>query len=1068
MAIVPKNLDPLADYVTPGNPVPITIDGLVLDNNYAYTGVIDTLTTATTNAFNDPLLNISNNSGNLLNFGKTQKSQWVSSLDYGATSPPVTLTYYLNNTVYYNSISFSVLNVPCLVEILDGNGNVLPNATFNILGGQEVPTTQNWIPVNYTPSSGTLVENNSLSVRLTRNRAVQILVNGNNYSNVAYNVGIKNFSIRLNIQNPGDFDAAVNGNSMIVQNRFGFVEDYSLNTDSVQNIFTNISGSNHSNDGVYWKSGPQPVQDAVVYFYAQTAALVTGKPQTVNRLYLDPLYSGCRLNVYYTNDTPANAGFTGLPATGQPFQLGTVVDSLDDATWTPLQRDFVLRKGLYEIPEVICGYLKFEFTQLVAEVYNLPFDNIQRTINVYPYSVENYYNQLELSIINGNNVAYSSINNKIVQHAPGNQLTGSTLFGVNANKVASVNDWPSLSALNNSQLGSSTVGINTSSYVVDPSISHKLINSDGSYNGLEFNQFLTRSFPNTCQHQYSQITLTQTWHQAYFTGVKYIAAFHQPSYDDLRATSYSLTQNQSSTQSFTNSDSCHITLGVDQSAYTPWFSTLDSFSSFNIAGLTTDWKSFLTDGQTLMTDDTVKQSQWYINASGVTSPTLNLGTSRIISVQGTVSGQKFGIRSQDYESPGNFVSYNDANFNPVYGLSNWSGAAGTTITGATVAVTGATFTGTVNTLSVSGASTNTAYYNFKIPGIYSPSGTKAWQVQFGAAPYGVVGYASYNPVTSGIGYYFTLGATSTSNGPSVSLSTRFVNSSTGATVTGTAVTGNTVTASSYHMATLTGTNYVVNIPADTIQLVVSGSAPFNLYQLGAFSSPNQPWVTTNNRSSTRIGGVARMYLPTSNVGHYRVSLFGTNTVTNLVQELTYKEYKPNTLPVNTWFDVELEYFTTINYVDFYVRVVELSGIVGEGNFYVSMLSPFYHPVRYEYLTTSGGTNWLPITLGVNDPSCLINTGVTSSGIATASGIQVRVTALDPNTFISGISIVPKYVQSPYYSNVSLDYVGSSKTGELDSRTPINQKPYFQLNKDLYPGRFRLSEIAPSTTSYTIN
>ena len=129
-----------------------------------------------------------------------------------------------------------------------------------------------------------------------------------------------------------------------------------------------------------------------------------------------------------------------------------------------------------------------------------------------------------------------------------------------------------------------------------------------------------------------------------------------------------------------------------------------------------------------------------------------------------------------------------------------------------------------------------------------------------------------------------------------------------------------------------------------------------------------------------------------------------------------------------------------------------------------MLSPFYHPVRYEYITSSGATNWQPITLGINDPNSYI---ATISGLP-ASGIQVRATGLDSNVFISGISIIPKYKQSPYYADLYIDYLGTSKTNEVSSRRDIAHKPYFLLNTYPYPARFNLNNIASTVTNYYID
>jgi len=121
-------------------------------------------------------------------------------------------------------------------------------------------------------------------------------------------------------------------------------------------------------------------------------------------------------------------------------------------------------------------------------------------------------------------------------------------------------------------------------------------------------------------------------------------------------------------------------------------------------------------------------------------------------------------------------------------------------------------------------------------------------------------------------------------------------------------------------------------------------------------------------------------------------------------------------------------------------------------------------LRYEYTTFSGSTypnNYHYITGNVNNPNFFIST---TSGLP-ASGIQMRMTALDPNIFISGMSIVPYYKSNPYYAEMNMDYIGNSKTNELESRTVVDQKPYFQNTSLTFPERFQIPIIAGPSTYY---
>jgi len=1063
MSIIPQNTDPLKDYVTQNIQPPMTLNGLVYNKVYAHTGVVDSLGNTQQTGYSDPNLGITNNSNNISTFEQVLQTSWISDTDFGGpNSNPVVLKYVLSNKItYYNTVQLAVLNVPCFVELLDQNGSALPGtSTFMIVGGSDINTTDDWVSLNYTaPSTLTAAASGStqasISLRITRNQAVQTYQNQSLPVNTPYSIGVTDFRFGLSVMQESDIPLPVINNTtplngiitnpsglITTQNFFGFVENYQFTNNSVSNIF--------NNDTAYWKCSPQPVKDSIVYFYAKIS---DPSPTAINRIYVDPIYSGCKFNVYYTTNSVSG----GI----DPSQF----------YWAPIQRDFTLRKGIYEIPTTSCTYLKFEFTKLVPEVYDLPVDSIARTVNIFPPDVEQYYYDLEQSIIDGNNVNYSYTvgNNPTTQTQNSNQLSSSTVFGAATNTVANNNSWPSLAALNTSQLGASTtVGNNTSSTVIDPTKSYKLIDSNGQYNFQSYSEFLDRRFYDTRIHNYNQVTIDQSWHQSYFVGVRYLTTFYEVVYDDMRGTPQNLLSRNGSNTGFASQDINYVYMNTNDTATTPWIQTIDSFSSFNVAGLTTDWKSFLTQNNSINNDITLMNytNPSVINKNSIVSIVSNFGNdAQIVQVVQNQPGI-YGVETPQYNASTNLLSYYDANFTSVSGNTNkdWFGLGSTTVTGTSVSWVNGTTGGTASGLSVSGGSYSVAY-NFTIPNVYSTMGTTPWTLALGTPSLGTVGYASYNPTGTGINYYFlaTLQASTTTTG---TLYTQFINPTTSGVISGTLVSGNTITVTGgvTNVMTVTGTNYVGSTPSNTIQVVISGSSgtPFNIYQAGAFASPTSSWVTTADRSNMRISGVARMFLPQTNQGNYQINLvaYSTSIKSNGVI-LASKSYLPGAMPVNTWFDVELETFTGSNYQWFSVQVLQLNGIAEP--FYLSMLAPFYHPIRYEYRNTINGT-WYPITTGINDPEVLIST---ASGIP-ANGIQLRMTSLDPGTFISGVSLVPNYKQNPYYSNLQIDYLGGSKTNEVESRTAIENKPYFQLNTEVHPAIFDINRIAGTIIPYSID
>jgi hypothetical protein len=1027
MPVLPNNTDPLKDYVTQGSNPALTQDGLVYNKIYAHTGVVDSLSNTNKNGYADPILGIVNDPNNIISFDPNLQTEWFSSQNYGASdgsSTPITLMYSLSNTTYFNQISFQLLNVPCYVELLADGVVLSGTSTFIVGGGQDIYTTTDWIRINY---QGFNTAESSITLRITRNKPVQSISDNGLPVNIAYSVGVRNFSLKLNVKALSDI-TTITGQTIISQNRFGFVENYNYTTNPISNAFVN--------DNTYWKSGPQPTKDSIVYFYA---AISGGASATINRIYLDPLYSGCKFNLYFTT-----------AASGS---------NLDQATWFPVQRDFSLRKGIYEIPNITGTHLKFEFVQLYAESYDLPFDSVDRTINIFPYDVESYYKNLEQDIMLGNAVQYQP-NGDQTTNGPsiGSYISSSTMFGI-GNTAAAASSFPSLTNLNYSQYGNSTtVAMTSQSYVVDPTISYKLINTDGSYNNQEYSDFLQRRFPNAGQHVYSQITVKQNWHQAYFVGIRYANVFYENTYDDLRGTPNNLTV----TNGVTSND--YVSLATNGTAITPWFNTVDSFNSFSIAGLTSDWRSFLSDYQAL-------GGAWVLY-SGAGSTTAfnngNLGTSQIILVSGTQTPpiSPYGLISTAYNSSANLIGYYDANFIPVSGSLNWVSGSGTTIASTSVTYSGSTISG----LSVSGGS-YTATYNFTLPNVI-PSGAQTWEFDLGGSPFGGTGFASYNPV-SGFNYYFLVNSqvSGIANVPQVNgtltFSTSFINPATNTAITGTTVTGTVATFASgtgSNVATLTGTNYSLGIPSNIIQLSVNGSGfPYNLFQLAANTSPVTVWSSPLVANNLRISGVARIFLPGGvNKGTYVCSLNAKDTGGNTIQ-LTSKTYLPGSIPGGTWMDIELNYFNMANYSNFFVQIIQTNTSINE-TFYVSLLSPFYHPVRYEYITVSGATNWQPITTGVNNSTSLIST---VSGV-TASGIQIRMTSADHDVYICGVSVVPYYKNNPYYASLDMNYVGNSKTNELSSRRPVSQKPYFLLNKESHPSRFNIDQIAGTVLPYSLD
>lgn len=69
--------------------------------------------------------------------------------------------------------------------------------------------------------------------------------------------------------------------------------------------------------GAIWKCAPQPIADAVVNLYVDCRDQ-DGDEQVIDRFWMDPLYSGCTVNIYFSRDTPNPVVFT---ASDQPLSF---------------------------------------------------------------------------------------------------------------------------------------------------------------------------------------------------------------------------------------------------------------------------------------------------------------------------------------------------------------------------------------------------------------------------------------------------------------------------------------------------------------------------------------------------------------------------------------------------------------------------------------------------------------------------------------------------------------------------------------------------------------------------
>jgi hypothetical protein len=85
---------------------------------------------------------------------------------------------------------------------------------------------------------------------------------------------------------------------------FGSNLGFSEKVNSAANLIFNSDES----APLIWKSEPQPIPGAVVNFYADLRDS-RGRAQTIDQIFIDPLYLGSRVNLYYSNDLTSTGNF---------------------------------------------------------------------------------------------------------------------------------------------------------------------------------------------------------------------------------------------------------------------------------------------------------------------------------------------------------------------------------------------------------------------------------------------------------------------------------------------------------------------------------------------------------------------------------------------------------------------------------------------------------------------------------------------------------------------------------------------------------------------------------------
>jgi hypothetical protein len=246
--------------------------------------------------------------------------EWLSQPRISTDSTTEVITVQFKLPVSIGEISWQTLRVSVHVEVWYQDRS---NTWMQMVNQDAIPitlelsssATSSWY-TNHTFVYPIVAK--AVQFRFTRRPDPSV---GNN----PYSVGMREGLIRRNIYNRAQGMQALESQQDPIGNVINqYVKDWDASK-AIDNSAT-----------TYWRCAPQPDPNAVVNLYLDCRD-VFGNPQIIDKVYLDPVYSGNALNLYYSND-PTQATLKLSPISLIPNQTENVTWIAGQGIWdnTPL------------------------------------------------------------------------------------------------------------------------------------------------------------------------------------------------------------------------------------------------------------------------------------------------------------------------------------------------------------------------------------------------------------------------------------------------------------------------------------------------------------------------------------------------------------------------------------------------------------------------------------------------------------------------------------------------------------------------------------------------------------